>query len=60
MPWLMRPAAALAWIGRQGTRAVAVSLLAGLALPWLAALMKPAFTPSVPVLSATTCQSVCG
>jgi predicted Na+-dependent transporter len=50
MPWLMRPAAALAWIGRQGTRAVAVSLLAGLALPWLAALMKPAFTPSVLVL----------
>jgi BASS family bile acid:Na+ symporter len=46
----MRPAAALAWIGRQGTRAVAVSLLAGLALPWLAALMKPAFTPSVLVL----------
>jgi BASS family bile acid:Na+ symporter len=46
----MRPAAALAWIGRQGTRAVALSLFAGLALPWLAALMKPAFTPSVFVL----------
>jgi predicted Na+-dependent transporter len=50
MPWYARPAAALAWLGRQGTRAVALSLFAGLALPWLAALMKPAFTPSVFVL----------
>ena len=50
MPWLARPAAALAWIGRQGTRAVALSVFAGLALPWLATLMKPAFTPSVFVL----------
>src|SRR5580700_1207607 len=48
--FLSRPAAALAWLGRQGTRAVALSLLAGLALPWLAALFKPAFTPSVFVL----------
>jgi BASS family bile acid:Na+ symporter len=40
----------LAWLGRQGTRAVALSLFAGLALPWLAAAMKPAFTPSVFVL----------
>src|SRR5262249_772365 len=45
-----RPAAALAWLGRQGTRAVALSLFAGLALPWLAAAMKPLFTPSVFVL----------
>jgi BASS family bile acid:Na+ symporter len=50
MPWYAHPAAALAWIGRQGTRAVALSLFAGLALPWLAAAMKPAFTPSVFVL----------
>jgi BASS family bile acid:Na+ symporter len=50
MPWYARPAAALAWLGRQGTRAVALSLFAGLALPWLAAAMKPAFTPSVFVL----------
>jgi BASS family bile acid:Na+ symporter len=50
MSLLMRPAAALAWLGRQGTRAVALSLLAGLALPWLAAWMKPAFAPSVFVL----------
>src|SRR5262249_61713314 len=47
MPWYARPAAGLAWLGRQGTRAVAVSLFAGLALPWLAAAMKPLFTPSV-------------
>jgi predicted Na+-dependent transporter len=47
MSGLMPPAAALAWLGRQGTRAVALSLFAGLALPWLAALFKPAFTPSV-------------
>ncbi len=50
MPWYARPAALLAWLGRQGTRAVALSLFAGLALPWLAAAMKPAFTPSVFVL----------
>ncbi len=50
MSWLMRPAAALAWLGRQGTRAVAIALFAGLALPWLAALLRPAFTPSVFVL----------
>ena len=47
MPWYARPAAALAWLGRQGTRAVALSVFAGLALPPLAALMKPAFAPSV-------------
>lgn len=47
MSWLMRPAAALAWIGRQGTRAVAISLFAGIALPPLAALMKAAFTPNL-------------
>ena len=50
MPWYARPAALLAWLGRQGTRAVALSLFAGLALPWLAAAMKPLFAPSVFVL----------
>jgi len=44
------PAAALAWIGRQGTRAVALSVFAGLALPGLAAIARPAFTPSLFVL----------
>jgi hypothetical protein len=43
-------AAALGWLGRQGTRAVALSLVAGLALPPLAALMKPIFTPNLFVL----------
>ena len=35
MLWYARPVAvaALAWLGRQGTRAVALSLFAGLALP---------------------------
>jgi BASS family bile acid:Na+ symporter len=43
-------AAALAWLGRQGTRAVAVSVFAGTALPPLAALFKPAFTPALAAL----------
>src|ERR1700704_4891026 len=50
MGLLETPAAALAWIGRQGTRAVALSVFAGLALPWLPAPAKPAFTPSLFVL----------
>ena len=33
----------LAWLGRQGTRAVAASLFVGIALPPLAALLKPIF-----------------
>lgn len=37
------PAAALAWLGRQGTRAVAASLFVGIMLPPLAALLKPIF-----------------
>jgi hypothetical protein len=36
-----RPAAVLAWLGRQGTRAVAASIFLGLAAPPLAALFKP-------------------
>lgn len=43
-------AAALAWLGRQGTRAVALSVFAGLALPQLAAMLKPAFTPALALL----------
>ncbi|MCC7348140.1 MAG: Na+-dependent transporter [Variibacter sp.] len=35
------PAAALAWLGRQGMRAVAISIFLGLALPQLAATFKP-------------------
>lgn len=37
------PANALAWLGRQGTRAVATSLFIGVLLPPLAALLKPIF-----------------
>src|SRR5262249_26529178 len=43
MPLLALPAAWLAWLGRQGTRAVAASLFVGILLPPLAALLKPVF-----------------
>jgi len=36
-------AAALSWLGRQGTRAVAASIFIGIFLPPLAALLKPVF-----------------
>ncbi|MDT3687206.1 MAG: Na+-dependent transporter [Pseudorhodoplanes sp.] len=45
-------AAILAWLGRQGTRAVAVSVFAGIALPPLAALFKPVFAEALVVLLA--------
>jgi BASS family bile acid:Na+ symporter len=38
---LKLPATALAWLGRQGTRALAVSIFLGLAVPQLAAFVKP-------------------
>src|SRR5688572_6469576 len=34
-------AAALAWLGQQGTRAVAISIFVGLAVPQFAAFLKP-------------------
>jgi BASS family bile acid:Na+ symporter len=40
-------AAPLAWIGRQGTRALAASIFIGLAVPPLAALLKPIFTETL-------------
>jgi BASS family bile acid:Na+ symporter len=43
-------AAALAWLGRQGTRAVAGSLLTGVMLPPLASLLKPIFAYALFVL----------
>jgi BASS family bile acid:Na+ symporter len=43
MPRLAGVAAPLAWLGRQGTRAVAASLFIGIALPPLAAFLKPVF-----------------
>jgi hypothetical protein len=39
--------AGLAWLGRQGTRAVAVSLFLGIAVPPLAALFKPFVTEAI-------------
>lgn len=40
----------LSWLGRQGTSAVAGALLLGIALPMLAAWLKPLFTPALFVL----------
>jgi len=50
MPILHALRAALAWLGRQGTRALAVSIFVGLALPSLAAYVKPYLGETVFVL----------
>ena len=42
-----RPAAGLAWLGRHGTNAVAISILLGIALPPLGALIRPFFPETV-------------
>jgi BASS family bile acid:Na+ symporter len=47
---LTAPAAALAWLGRQGTRAVAASIFIGVMVPPLAALLKPGFPYALFVL----------
>ena len=39
--------AALGWLGRQGTRAIAISIFVGLALPQLAAIFKPFVTEQI-------------
>jgi hypothetical protein len=44
------PAAALAWLGRQGTRAIAAIVLVGIAVPPLGALLKPFVTEAIFVL----------
>lgn len=44
------PAAALAWLGRQGTRALAASIFLGLAVPPLAAYVKPHLAETVFVM----------
>ena len=51
-PWgiLDRPAAGLAglaWLGRHGANAVAISILLGIALPPLGALIRPFFAETV-------------
>ena len=50
MPILNGLAAALAWLGRQGTSALAASIFLGLAVPPLAAYVKPYLGESVFVL----------
>ena len=50
MPILMGLRAALAWLGRQGTRALAASIFLGLAVPPLAAYVKPHLGETVFVL----------
>lgn len=50
MPLLKALTAALAWLGRQGTRALAVSIFVGLAVPQLAAYVKPHLAETVFVL----------
>ncbi len=47
MSMLARVFEALAWLGRQGTRAIAASIFIGLALPPLAALFKPLVAPAI-------------
>src|SRR3954470_1266501 len=47
MGLLDRPAAGLAWLGRCGTTAVAVSIFLGIALPPLGALIRPFFAETV-------------
>src|SRR4029077_7044133 len=42
-----RAAAGLAWLGRHGTNAVAVSILLGIALPPLGAWIRPFFPETV-------------
>jgi BASS family bile acid:Na+ symporter len=50
MPILNALRAALAWLGRQGTRALAISIFIGLALPQFAAYVKPYLGETVFVL----------
>ena len=47
MRFLDRLAAGLAWLGRHGTNAVAISILLGIALPPLGALIRPFFAETV-------------
>jgi BASS family bile acid:Na+ symporter len=47
MGFFDRPAVALAWLGRHGTNAVAISIVLGIALPPLGALVRPFFAETV-------------
>jgi hypothetical protein len=50
MPIVDTPVAALSWLGRQGTRAVAALVGIGIALPWIGATLKPYVTEAIFVL----------
>lgn len=50
MPIFDACVAGLAWLGRQGTRALALSVFFGIALPPVAALFKPVFVEALLVL----------
>ena len=50
---MSRPADALAWLGRQGARAVALSIFVGIAVPPLAHFSRPAFTPALLLVLCT-------
>jgi len=52
MAILRAAAAALAWLGRQGTRAIAAVVLIGIAVPPLGAVLRPFVTPAIFVLLA--------
>lgn len=47
MSVLHAPAAALAWLGRQGTRAIAALVFIGIALPPIGAVLKPFVTEAI-------------
>jgi hypothetical protein len=50
MPIVNVPVAALSWLGRQGTRAVAALVVIGIAFPSIGAILKPYVTEAVFVL----------
>jgi hypothetical protein len=50
MSVLRAAVAALAWLGRQGTRAIAAVVLIGIAVPPLGAVLRPFVTPAIFVL----------
>lgn len=55
---LSAPAAALAWLGRQGTRAIAALVIIGIAVPPLGALLRPCVPEAVFVLLCTAFMRV--
>jgi BASS family bile acid:Na+ symporter len=50
MLFLRAPVEALAWLGLQGTRAVAALVVVGIAVPWIGAQLRPHVTGAVFVL----------